>query len=95
MPSVTLRPALVGKFATVLEDVAIAQGISTAAVLRQLMTDAWGPNLENAPTTQAGMTVMPDRLDRQATPSRPIVAPATPTRQPSQPAVDDLFAQSA
>lgn len=97
MPSVTIRPALVGKFATVLEDVAIAQGMSTAAVLRQLMTEAWGPNLENAPMTPAGMTVKPDSHTRQVSPSNPVAMtdkPTGPVRQ-SNPVPDDLFAQSA
>jgi hypothetical protein len=97
MPSVTIRPALVGKFAIVLEEVATAQGISTAAVLRQLMTEAWGPNLENAPTTPAGMTAIPDRHTRQASPSNPVAIPVHPTgtARPPNPAPDDLFAQSA
>jgi len=94
MPSVTIRPALVGKFATVLEEVAIAQGMSTAAVLRQLMTEAWGPNLENAPV---GMTVKPDSHTRQVSPSNPVAMPVHPTgtARPPNPAPDDLFAQSA
>lgn len=97
MPSVTIRPALVGKFATVLEEVAIAQGMSTAAVLRQLMTEAWGTNLENAPTTPVGMTVIPDSHTRQVSPSNPVAMPVNPTgtARPPNPAPDDLFAQSA
>jgi len=90
MPSITTRPALTGKFATTLEAVAEAQNTSTAAVLRQLMTDAWGENLENAPTTPATptvMTVKPDCHGRQSHAPSPVATPSV--------AADDLFAQSA
>jgi hypothetical protein len=90
VPSITTRPALTGKFATTLEAVAEAQNTSTAAILRQLMTNAWGENLENAPTTSATptvMTAMTDSHDRQSNPSTTVVTPSV--------AADDLFAQSA
>jgi hypothetical protein len=95
MPSVVIRPALVGKFATVLEEVATAQDTSAAAIVRQLMTDAWGPNLENAPVGQPG----------KDSPTNPVAMPdnptgttrqtnlPSPTGQPVSP--DDLFGQSA
>ncbi|MGB3312575.1 MAG: hypothetical protein WBG32_00895 [Nodosilinea sp.] len=95
MPSVVIRPALVGKYAIVLEDVATAQDTSAAAILRQLMTDAWGPNLENAPIGQpdkggpVNPVVMPDNPTRLARQDNP----PTPAGQPVKP--DDLFGQSA
>jgi hypothetical protein len=88
MPSVTIRPAMVGKFATVLESVAIAQGCSTAAVIRDLMVSAWGPNLENAPIAPVD----------QVSPVSPVVKPAKPdsqTRQSNPTNPDALFGFSA
>jgi len=75
MPSITIRPAMVGKYATVLESVATAQGISTAAVIRDLMIDAWGPNLENAPIApvdQVSPVVKPVKPDSQTRQSNPV-----------------------
>lgn len=84
MPSITIRPAMVGKYATVLESVATAQGISTAAVIRDLMIAAWGPNLENAPIAPVDQVspvspvvkpVKPDSQTRQSNPVSPIANP--------------------
>ena len=72
MPSITIRPAIVGKYALTLESVATAQGISTAAVIRNLMTAAWGANLENAPAAPAAPVVSP------AIPAAPAVVPVAP-----------------
>jgi hypothetical protein len=88
MPSITIRPAMVGKYATVLESVATAQGCSTAAVIRDLMIAAWGPNLENAPTAPVD----------QVSPVSPVVKPVKPdsqTRQPNPVSPDALFGFSA
>ncbi|NDC40283.1 MAG: hypothetical protein EBZ77_01845 [Chitinophagia bacterium] len=98
MPSITIRPAMVGKFATVLEGVATAQGVSTAAVIRELMVSAWGPNLENAPVatippvdqvSPVSPVVKPDKPDSQTRQSNP-TNPVSPLTNP-----DALFGFSA
>jgi hypothetical protein len=81
MPSITIRPAIVGKYALTLESVATAQGISTAAVIRNLMTAAWGPNLENAPVAPAAPVAPP------VAPVAPPVAPAAPVAPVAPPAI--------
>lgn len=84
MASLVSRPAVTGIFALTLEKVAEAQNISTAQVLRDLMTDAWGPDLENAPT-QTG-PVEPNQVQAQVGAQS---KPQTQTEQQVQ--AEDLF----
>ena len=86
MPSITIRPAIVGKYALTLESVATAQGISTAAVIRNLMTAAWGPNLENAPVAPAAPVAPPVAPAAPVAPVAPPAIPAAPAVVPAAPA---------
>jgi len=97
MPSISVRPVLQGKYAEALADEAERQGVSCAAVVRQLMDQA---GLVDSQSSQSSQSSQPwphshgghGRIASPASPASP--AMATP-KGASLPGADDLFSSPA
>jgi len=91
MPSISVRPVLQGKYAEALAGEAERQGVSCAAVVRQLMDQAGLVDSQSSqpwPHSQSSH----GRIASPASPASP--AMATP-KGASLPGADDLFSSPA